>query len=253
VAGTVGDTPGAAPIQPGTLFEVGSNTKSFTAAVILQLAAETRLDLDDRLDRWLPQYPAWGEVTLRRLLHMTNPIPDYAGTPAVLRTVVAAPRRRWSEPKLVAAVYPRPDNRLPVESGFYYSNTNYILAGMIAEKAGGATYPDLVRDRLLEPLGLHETVLLDGLPPPALTAGMASGDVADGECQEFEPPDCKTGIVAPLAGRDIRDADLSWAGAAGATVASPRDLARRFRALHGGRVPAPAQFAEMEHMVPCCA
>jgi CubicO group peptidase (beta-lactamase class C family) len=86
VAGTVGDTPGAAPIQPGTLFEVGSNTKSFTAAVILQLAAETRLGLDDRLDRWLPQYPAWGEVTLRRLLHMTNPIPDYAGTPAVLRT-----------------------------------------------------------------------------------------------------------------------------------------------------------------------
>ena len=124
---------------------------------------------------------------------------------------------------------------------------------MIAGKAGGATYPDLARDRLLEPLGLHESFPLDGLPPPALTAGVAGGDAADGECQEFEPPGCKTGIVAPPAGRDIRDADRSWAGAAGATVASPRDLARRFRALHGGRVPAPAQFAEMEHVVPCCA
>ena len=249
VSGTVSDGTGAAAIEPGTLFEIGSNTKSFTAAVVLQLAGEGKLTLDDRLDRWLPEYPAWADVTIRRLLDMTSPIPDYAGTPAILRVVAADPRRRWTPPELVAAVYPRPGNELPVPKGYYYSNTNYILAGMVAERAGGAAFGDLVRQRLLGPLGLRETFLPDGPAPDDIVARMASGYVADDECQEFEPPDCKVSLIAPLLGRDMRDADLSWAGAAGAIVASPRDLARWFRALYGGRVLVPAELAQMEQLV----
>ena len=145
VSGTVSDGTGAAATEPGTLFEIGSNTKSFTSALLLQLAAAGRLTLDDRLDRWLPEYPAWGAVAIRQLLDMTSPVPDYAGAPAILRVVVADPRRRWTPAELVAAAYPGPGNELPVPRGYYYSNTNYILAGMIAERAAGASFGDLVR------------------------------------------------------------------------------------------------------------
>ncbi len=79
-SGKVGRDPGDPPVGRDTLFQMGSTSKSFCAAVILKLEAAGKLSLDDTIGRWLPQYPAWKDVSLRRLLNMTSGIPNYSET-----------------------------------------------------------------------------------------------------------------------------------------------------------------------------
>src|SRR5207245_2843871 len=74
---------GAVPMQPDAIWQIGSNTKAFTSVLLLQLEAEHRLAIDDPLGKWLPQYPQWRDVTIRRLLNMTSGIPDYVQQPAL--------------------------------------------------------------------------------------------------------------------------------------------------------------------------
>ena len=80
VAGRMSKADGAPPITTDTLFPIGSITKSLTSVVILQLVGEGALSLDAPIGHWLPEYPAWKDVTLRRLLDMTSGIPSYDQT-----------------------------------------------------------------------------------------------------------------------------------------------------------------------------
>jgi D-alanyl-D-alanine carboxypeptidase len=248
VAGTT-DRSGRTPLTPATLFEIGSNTKVFTAVLALQLVEDGQLgSLEDTVGQWLPQYPAWSKVSLRRLLDMTSGLPNYSEAPRLQQAIAADPDRHWTPEQLLAFAYPTPEHQLPANSGWFYSNTNYALAGLMIEKAGKASYEDQLQSRLIQPFGLTETHYATVAYPPAIRQRMASGYFNNPECGLYEPG-CKTSALAPLIGRDMRDADVSWAGPAGAMLSTPRDLARWVHALMHGEVLAPRRQEDLLRLV----
>jgi len=248
-AGKTGHGTDDRPVDQNTLFAMGSTSKSFAAAVILLLEAKGLLSIDDTVGKWLPQYPAWGDVSIRRLLNMTSGIPNYSETEFISHAWVEEPKRNLTAEELVNAAYPSGANQLPVTEGYHYSNTNYILAGMIAAKAGGKPYADLVRELILEPQGLHSTFYSSGTYPPEVIARLAHGYFQNTACAEYQPPDCKETWNKPLIGRDVREDSTSWAQAAGGAVSNARDVTRWMRAVFEGRVVPPKQQAEWLSMV----
>ena len=126
-AGKVGRGPDLGPVDQDTLYQMGSTSKSFTVAVILQLEAAGKLSIDDTLGKWLPEYPAWKDVTIRRLLNMTSGIPNYSETEWMSRAWEKDPMRAFSLEELADAAYPSATNKLPITKGYHYSNTNYAL------------------------------------------------------------------------------------------------------------------------------
>jgi len=232
---------GSTPVHSSELFDIGSNTKAFTACVLLQLEAEGRLTIDQTVGRWLPQYPAWSGVTIRQLLNMTSGIPTYDNDPRMERAQATSIHRRWTDEMLVAFVDPLYGNAPGPTHGWLYSNTNYLLAGMIIERATGHTYADEIEQRLIRPLGLANTFYSPNVYPAVLTDRLVSGYFFNSDAINRE--------LKPLLGRDVRLMDMSWAGPAGGIIATPRDVARWARALYTGKVLAPQQQRELEMMV----
>ncbi len=238
----------SAPMRPDTLFQIGSNTKSFTAALLLRLEMRGLCSIDQTVGAWLPQYPAWGDVSIRRLLNMTSGLPTYSEAPRFMAAQVADINREWTPEELIAFAYPGPGNELPPNHGYFYSNTNYILAGMIAAEAGQSTYGDLLRQELFSTARLSDCFYESGgLPEPVLRR-LCSGYFENPDCGVYEP-DCEVAALAPLVGKDMRTVNLSWAGAAGGIVATPRELATWVRAVFGGAVLRQTQLAEMQRLV----
>jgi len=97
---------GGPPVSDRALWQIGSNTKAFTAVILLQLEAEGKLSISDPIGKWLPQYPAWRNITIRQLLDMTSRIPDYLYQPAFDTTFAADPATRFTAARLVSYVQP---------------------------------------------------------------------------------------------------------------------------------------------------
>jgi D-alanyl-D-alanine carboxypeptidase len=237
-----------APIDGDTLFQIGSNTKHFEAAVLLKLEADGKLDINQKVGDWLPQYPAWSHVKIRQLLNMTSPIPNYSETVAIGRIVASNLDHQFTNGELIKAAYPRPDNQLPTPGGWFYSNTNNILAALIIEKASGLTLQEAFENEFKR-IGLYDTFYSDGRYPAAVLARVPAGLYKNAECLSYQPAPCERSTLAPLIGKDMRLQNLSWAGGAGAIISNPRDLAKWVRALFGGRVIPQRQLDEMKKLV----
>jgi D-alanyl-D-alanine carboxypeptidase len=242
-AGKVGSGPQEPPIRQGTLFQMGSTSKSFTVALILKLEAAGRLSIDDTLGKWLPQYPAWKDVSIRRLLNMTSGIPNYSETGAMSRIWVSDPTRELTAEDLIELVYPTGVGDLAGSSGYHYSNANYVLAGMIAAKSAGQSHRDLVHQMVIEAFGLNSTFYESGAYPAAVTARLAHGYFDNPACADYQP-NCIRSWNLPLMGRDVREMSTSWAQAAGGAIADARDVDRWMRAVFEGRVVPPKQQSE---------
>jgi D-alanyl-D-alanine carboxypeptidase len=241
-AGAVSTAPDAAPVTDATLFQIGSITKSFTAAALLQLQSEGVLDLDDPLGLWLPEYPAWKDVTLRRLLNMTSGIPSYDNTDATIDDIGRnGLSRHFSPAVLVGFADPAYPGAPDPTTGYSYSNTNYILAGMVIEKATGQSVQETFETRFFGPrYGLTDTHYRAGIYPPEITDRMASGYfIAEGY----------DGMAA-LDGADVKAEDMSWGGAAGAIVSRPEEVNAWVRALFtSDDLLDPAARAELTQVV----
>jgi D-alanyl-D-alanine carboxypeptidase len=162
---------GGSPVSASALWQIGSNTKAFTAVILLQLEAEGRLSIGATIGKWLPQYPAWRNVTIRQLLDMTSRIPDYAIQPAFVSAIATAPAARFSAARLVSYV-----TGLPLDpAGYSYSDTNYILAQMIIERVTHDSYADQLTRRIIIPLGLRNMCYAPYTCPAADAARMPTG------------------------------------------------------------------------------
>jgi D-alanyl-D-alanine carboxypeptidase len=228
------------PLTPAMSFRIGSITKSFVATVVLQLVGEGKLSLADTLDHWLPGVvPDAPQITIRELLNHTSGIANYTSEVTFDAALVATPLRVWTPLELVSFVDGRPPLFAP-GSVFYYSNTNFVLLGLIVERITGRPLGDELRDRIFGPLGLAHTAF------PTAAASMPK-PFAHG----YLLPN--NGLVPVRTYRDVTAWSPSWAWAAGAVVSTADDLARFYGALLYGDLLKPELLAAMEDTVPMTA
>ncbi|KYF60066.1 hypothetical protein BE08_06780, partial [Sorangium cellulosum] len=210
------------PMRADHVLRIGSVTKTYVAAAVLQLAHEGALDLDDPISTWITTYPGADGITVRQLLNHSSGIFDYTEDEELRLAAMADPARAWSPEEIVAAAAAH-DPYFAPGAGWHYSSTNYILLGMIIEAATGEGVAGVIRDRLLEPNALSSTSF-DGEEP--IAGELARGYTGDGTDM--------TSVIHP---------SLPWS--AGALVASAGDIARWAVALYGGAALDPGSLAEM--------
>lgn len=182
----------ATPIAPNMLFDIGSIGKNYLAALVLQLAEEEALTVDDPLHRWLPDYPHIDNtVTIRQLLNHTSGIFDWVEHP---RSPFRIPFKdidfeEASSPEDILTTLVR-EPYFPQGRGWHYSTTNYILLRMIVEKVTQSSVSEELHRRFLGPLNLSHTVVLDSgvRPVSGLNAAHAWWDVdGDGALDDVSP------------------------------------------------------------------
>jgi D-alanyl-D-alanine carboxypeptidase len=220
------------PMHPSARVRVGSLTKTVVATVALQLVGEGSIGLDDTVEEWLPGLlPDGDKITLRMLLNHTSGLFDYFNDPAFVAQLEADLTRRWAPRELVAVATSHPLTFQPGQ-GWAYSNTGYIVAGMLLEEATGRSLESLVRQRIVRRLHLHDTYLPTR---PTIRGYHARG---------YYPP--------ALTGSDyvdVTEVSPSVAWAAGALISTASDMRRVYQALLGGRLLRRALLQQMLTMV----
>ncbi|MCX4489188.1 beta-lactamase family protein [Streptomyces anulatus] len=227
----VADVKRRTPLDPDSRFRIGSMTKTFTATAMLQLVGERRVHLDAPVERYLPGVVRGHgndgrRITVRQLLQHTGGLPDFLDhfDP---RDIVMDPLAHRDPLDLVNIALAHPPEFAP-GAGWSYSNTGYLLVGMIIERVTGNTYGEEIERRVIEPLGLSETSVPGD--DPTIPGPHPRGYVRPGD-------------DAPLL--DITEVNPSVGGVAGGMISSGSDVNRFLGALLGGELLHPAQLGEM--------
>ncbi|MFG3554827.1 serine hydrolase domain-containing protein [Micromonospora sp. NPDC047557] len=235
----VGDLRSHGPVPRDGQVRIGSNTKTFTAVVVLQLVGEGRIDLDATVEHYLPGVVRGngndgGAITVRQLLQQTSGLPDYDDVLFTQPQDLVDKSHSYYQPRrLVDAALTNAPHFAP-GAKWEYSNTNYVLAGLIVEQVTERPIGEEITDRVIRPLGLRDTYW-PGVGEQRLRGTHPHGYVA----------------VAPgAAWVDVTDMDPSLGWAAGQLVSTPDELRTFFEALVGGRLLKPAQQAAMMTTVP---
>ncbi len=206
---------------PDTKFRIGSITKQFTAAAIFRLQEQGKLDINDRLKKYVPDVPAaWADVTLYQLLTHTSGIPDFFYVPGF----DALKSRAVGPSELIGLVRDKPLGFAP-GSKWNYSNTGYDFLGLIIEKLSGQRYAAYIDDNFLKPLGMSDTGYDEAAP---VLPRRAAGYVREKD------------IV-----RNAGYIDVSVLYAAGGLHSTTADLMKWAKALYGGQVLSPASLKRM--------
>jgi D-alanyl-D-alanine carboxypeptidase len=225
------------PVPANGYFRIASVTKAFVATVILQLAGDGRISLDDTVDRWLPGVVSGNgndgrAITIRQLLQHTSGIhddyPDYTSAEDFYQ-------HRYDtytpEQTVARAMRHRPD--FQPGKDWSYSNTGYVLLGMIIQRVTGQPWHEEVQNRIVRPLGLHHTFwpgTSPKLPQPHAET-----------YQRFKPGEPLVDVTEQVSQVNNGEAGL---------VSTTADIDRFFRALLGGRLLPPTQLAQMKQTIP---
>jgi D-alanyl-D-alanine carboxypeptidase len=229
------------PVPVNGRYRIASTTKTFVATVVLQLVGEGNLSLDDKVEEHLPGVVSGGghdgsAITIRDLLQHTSGIYDYnldeAWNPFNALDIFEERRFAHYAPEDLVAVAMRHPPIFEPGTARSYSNTNYVLVGMIIEAVTGNPWAEEVRDRIIESLGLEQTTVGDD---PQMPDPHARG--------YYQFPD-----GGPLV--DVTLLDPSAGDAGGAIISTPEDVTRFLGALLSGELLAPELLAEMKDSVP---
>ncbi|MGA6203545.1 serine hydrolase domain-containing protein [Nocardia testacea] len=221
-----------AEMGPATRFRIGSITKTFVATVVMQLVDEGRIELDRPIAGQLPDPIPGGErITVRQLLNHTSGLYDYMKEEGMSTNRWRGAARFASyQPRQLLATALRHDPYFAPGTRFRYSNTNYIVAGLLIEHVTGHPYGLEIADRILTPLGLTSTTV-PGNEPGLSHPALAAYRTIDGE---------RTAVT------DMNPS-LDWA--AGEMVSTTADLGKFFAALLSGELTSPHALAQMRNTV----
>jgi len=227
-----------APIRAGDRFRIGSITKSFVSTVLLQLVGEHRLRLDDTVERWLPgTVPNGTSITVRQLLNHTSGLYDYSKDARLIEPYWHDRGYYWAPRDLIDLADSHPP-LFPPGASWSYSNTNYVLLGLIIQAVTGHRASDEVERRVIKPLQLRDTSF--PLRDPRIAGPHTHGYLTN------LPPD--SGVPGGVLDTTTLSPSIFWT--AGGMVSTATDLARFHQALFTGRLLRPAQQRELKSLVP---
>ena len=209
------------PATPQMRYKIGSNSKEFLGAAMLLLAEEGKLSLDDKVARYFPQLTHAQDITLRQLLSHTAGYSDYYPLDYIA-PFMAAP----TTPQAIMAKWGRQPLNFTPNQRWEYSNTNYVIAGQIAEKAAGQSLTEIIRSRIIDKLGMRSAIDINATPWSA-----------------NDPLGYQRYASGPL--RAALPEGRNWAYAAGQLAMSPGDLARWDLALLQGKLLTPTSQSQL--------
>jgi D-alanyl-D-alanine carboxypeptidase len=215
---------------------IGSNTKTFTSVVTLQLAGEGKIDLDQPIETYLPKLIRGDgidgrHITVRQLLQHTSGLPNYTN---FLQNGILPYQHTYFEPRQLLDMALEQKADFAPGAKWEYSNTNYLVAGLLIEKVTGRPLIEEITKRVIDRIGLRHTYF---------------PNVGDQTIREPHPKGYgRDDPSKPLT--DVTEMDPSMGWAAGQIISTPSDLDRFFTALLAGKLVPPAQFAQMRTTVP---
>ena len=227
------------PPDVNTHFRIASNTKTMTAALIVLLAQDGKLKLTDPVSDYVPDVPNGENITVAQLLKMRSGLYGYTADPALAAIMDADPGKAWTPQEVLAIAFRHPPQFAP-DTSYEYSNTNYALLGLIAEKTGGRPLAQQFEDRLFGPAGLTQTSLPaaddTSIPAPYSHGYMYGGSfyaLADDPYPADMQAAARAGTLKPI---DYTNQSSSYATAAGGAISTAGDLATWMRALVTGKI-----------------
>lgn len=225
------------PITADEYFRFGSNTKTMTSTVILQLAQEGKLALDDPIAKYVENVPNGDRITIAQLSEMRSGLYSYSFDPAFNATLDNDPQKAWTPDELLAIAYSHPVNFEP-GAEFEYSNTNIVLLGLVIEKLTDMTAAEALQQRIFEPLGMSHTslpVATDSSIPDPHPQGYSFGtNVSTIDTFELPEPQRTEALEGTLKPNDETDMNPSWTWTAGGAISTVGDMVTYTKALVDG-------------------
>ena len=226
----VADTATGAPMTPRLNMRIGSETKTFTATAVLELVDDGLVGLDDPISAYLDGVPDGEHITVRQLAEMRSGLFSYTFDPGFVQALLSDPTRPFTPQELLAYAFSH-DNVFAPGTEFQYSNTNYILLGLLVEKLARMPLAEFIHRRVTGPAHLRHTLFPQGAEFPKPHAHGYTNQTLTGE------------VV------DATDWNPSWGWAAGAMISDLQDLRRWAKVLATGTLLSPATQAEREKFI----
>lgn len=221
------------PMQSDMAFRVGSNTKTMTATVILQLVQEDKLKLDDKVSQFFQDVPQGDVVTIADLLDMRSGIANYSELKPFNRTLDQQPDKSFTPQQLIQMGIEQPAMFKP-GSQYFYSNTNYVMLGVLIERLTDMPLAEAFQQRIFGPLKLTRTSMPardDNQLPAPFAHGYMFGTNENSVLTKQQQKQALAGKLLPT---DVTLANPSWAWAAGGAISTASDLADYVEVLVDG-------------------